>query len=65
MNVVIIDRELNREKKYQIMYQSGCGFNHVYAGNLFTLEQAKTICKENNLKMEQINLKFYDCLSSR
>ena len=54
MKVVIIDRELNRERKYQIMYQSGCGFNHVYAGNLFTLEEAKAICKENNLEITAI-----------
>lgn len=35
MKVVIIDRELNREQKYQIMYQSGCGFDHVYVGNIW------------------------------
>lgn len=61
MKVVIIDRELNRDKKYQIMYQSGCGFNHVYAGNLFTLEQAKTICKENNLEITAIGT-IWQCI---
>lgn len=61
MKVVIIDRELNRERKYQIMYQSGCGFNHVYAGNLFTLEEAKAICKENNLEVAAIGT-IWQCI---
>lgn len=61
MKVVIIDRELNRERKYQIMYQSGYGFNHVYAGNLFTLEEAKTICKENNLEITAIG-NIWQCI---
>ena len=42
MNVVIINRELNRDKQYQIMQQSSYGFDHVIPGNLFTLDQAKT-----------------------
>ena len=61
MNVVIIDRELNREKKYQIMYQSGCGFDHVIPGNLFTLEQAKEICKDNNLNIVAIG-DIWECI---
>lgn len=61
MDVVIINRELNRDKQYQIMYQSGCGFNHVIPGNLFTLEQAKTICKENNLNIKAIGT-IWQCI---
>ena len=61
MQVVIINRELNRDKQYQIMYQSGCGFNHVYAGNLFTLEQAKEICKQNNLEIVAIGT-IWQCI---
>ena len=61
MKVVIIDRELNRDKKYQIMYQSGCGFNHVYAGNLFTLEDAQKICKDNNLEIVAIGT-MWQCI---
>ena len=61
MKVVIIDRELNRERKYQIMYQSGCGFDHVYAGNLFTLDQAQAICKENNLEVVAIGT-IWQCI---
>lgn len=61
MDVVIINRELNRDKKYQIMYQSGCGFIHVIPGNLFTLEEAKTICKENNLNIVKIGT-IWECI---
>lgn len=61
MKVVIIDRELNREKKYQIMYQSGCGFDHVCPGNLMTLERAKTFCKENNLQIAAIGT-IWQCI---
>lgn len=61
MNVCIINRELNRDKQYQIMYQSGAGFDHVYAGNLFTLEQAKAICKENNLNITAIGT-MWQCI---
>ena len=61
MNVVIIDRELKRDNKYQIMYQSGCGFTHVIPGNLFTLEQAKRICEENNLNITAIGT-IWECI---
>lgn len=61
MNVCIINRELNRDKQYQIMFQSGCGFDHVIPGNLFTLEQAKTICKENNFNIVAIGT-IWECI---
>lgn len=61
MNVVIINRELNRDKQFQIMYQSGCGFSHVYPGKLFTLEDAKTKCKENNLNISAIGT-IWQCI---
>lgn len=61
MKVVIINRELNRDKQYQIMYQSGCGFNHVYPGNLFTLNEATTLCKENNLEVTAIGT-IWQCI---
>ena len=61
MQVVIINRELNRDKKYQIMYQTGSGFDHVYAGNLFTLEEAIAICNENNLEVKTIG-NIWECI---
>ena len=61
MNVVIIDRELNRERKYQIMIPVLNGFNHVYPGKLFTLEQAKQICNTNNYNIIAIG-NTWQCL---
>ena len=61
MQVVIIDRELNRDKKYQIMTNDGYGYNHVFPGKLFTLERAKTICNENNFEVVKIG-NIWECL---
>lgn len=61
MNVVIINRELNRDRQYQIMYQSGCRYNHVIPGNLFTLEEAKEKCKKMNLNIINIG-NIWECL---
>ena len=47
MEVCIIDRELNHNKKYQIMVRTWCGYNHVFQGKLFTLDEAKKVCAEN------------------
>lgn len=47
MNVCIIDQGINHRKRYQIMVQVGSGFNHLFPGKLFTLEQAKAICNDN------------------
>lgn len=61
MNVCIINQELYRDKQYQIMQQCGAGFNHVYPGKLFTLEQAKEICKENNFNIVAIGT-IWECI---
>lgn len=61
MDVVIINRELNRDKQYQIMQQNSYGFDHVIPGNLFTLEQAKAICKENNYNIVAIGT-IWECI---
>ena len=61
MDVVIINQELNREQQYQIMIQYGTGFSHVYPGKLFTLEQAKEICKQNNLNVTAIGT-IWQCI---
>lgn len=47
MEVCIVNRELRTDKKYQIMVRARYGFNHVYPSKLFTLEEAKQICKSN------------------
>lgn len=54
MNVFIIDHEFNHLKRFQIMTAAGTGFNHVFPGQLFTLEQAKTICSTNNFTIVAI-----------
>ena len=46
MNVVIVERKL-RVMMYQIMTRANCGLNHVFVGKLFTLDDAKKVCKEN------------------
>ena len=47
MNVFIINQGFKHLKTYQIMTAAGSGFDHVYPGKLFTLEEAQTICRAN------------------
>lgn len=55
MDVYIIDRELRHDKRYQIMKKWGSnGFSHVFPGVLFTLEEAKDTCTENNYNVVKI-----------
>ena len=61
MNVFIINQEFNHLKTYQIMIGDQFGFRHVFPGQLFTLEQAKTICKENNFNIIKIGT-IYQCI---
>ena len=44
MNVVILDQQFNREKRFQIMRRVNYGVYHIFPGQLFTLEQAREIC---------------------
>lgn len=44
--VCIIDRELQGEKRYQIMRRDRYGFTHVFPGKLFTLEEAQAECEK-------------------
>lgn len=61
MNVCII-KQTHHEKGYQIMIEDRFGFNHVYPGKLFTLEEAKQICKENNFNIAAIG-DIWQCTS--
>lgn len=61
MNVCIIDQGINHEKRHQIMVQVGSGFNHLFPGKLFTLEQAKAICNDNNYNIAAIGT-VWECL---
>jgi hypothetical protein len=62
MTVYIINRELYREKQYQIMTGNSYGFNHVFPGQLFTLNQAIEICKEHNFNIANIG-NIWQCIS--
>jgi hypothetical protein len=54
MNVSIIKQSFNHGKCYQIMVEVTHGFNHVFPGKLFTLEEAKTICSANGFTVVSI-----------
>ena len=61
MKTCIIDTERNTEQRYQIMRNSGTLFEHLYPGKLFTLNQAKEICKQNNIEVYAIGT-MWECL---
>lgn len=54
MDVYIINQELNRAKKFQIMLNQKNAFYHIFPGELFTLEEAKNICDKNGFKVVKI-----------
>lgn len=54
MDVYIIDQELNRAKKFQIMVKRKNAFYHIFPGELFTLEEAKSTCIENGFNVLKI-----------
>ena len=60
MNVCIINTEHQHEKHYQIMVPVRSGFNHVYPGKLFTIEQAQQLCIDNNFTVLKIGT-LYQC----
>lgn len=62
MKNCIIDTERNHTKRYQIMSNTGSLFEHLYPGQLFTLEQAKEICKQNNIEVHSIGT-MWECIS--
>ena len=61
MQVFIIDQQFNHLKRFQIMTKQNNTLFHVFPGQLFTLEQAKTICKENNFTIIKIGT-IYQCI---
>ena len=63
MKNCIINTERNNEKRYQIMRNSGALFEHLYPGQLFTLEQAKEICKQNDIEVHAIGT-MWECLDA-
>lgn len=61
MDIYIIDTERQNDNKYQIMQGSNGMFFHLFPGKLFTLEQAKNICKENNYNILKIGT-MWECV---
>lgn len=54
MHISIIDTGIQHKKRYQIMIAAGSGFDHVFPGKLFTLEEAKAICEKHNFIIDSI-----------
>lgn len=54
MEVCIIDQEFRHPQRYQIMVRARHGFYHVFPGQLFTLEGAQEVCKQNGYEVVAI-----------
>jgi hypothetical protein len=54
MNVYIINTKINHIKRYQIMTATQTGFNHVYPGKMFSLNDAIKLCGENDWTINAI-----------
>lgn len=46
---------------WQIMKKCRCGFNHVFPGVLFTLEEAQNACRKHDFKIVAIG-DIWQCL---
>lgn len=54
MDVYIINQKINHIKRYQIMTAAGSGFNHLYPGKMFSLNEAIKTCGENGYTIKAI-----------
>ena len=63
MEVCIVNtiERLKDGKGWQIMKRAGSGYNHVFPGALYTMEEAANICNENNFQVVAIG-DFWECL---
>lgn len=63
MEVCIVNtlERLKGGKGWQIMKRSGSGYNHVFPGALYTVEEAVNICNANNYHVVAIG-DFWECL---
>ena len=63
MEVCIVNtiERLKDGKGWQIMKRAGSGYNHVFPGAMYTMEEAKNICNEKNLHVVAIG-DFWECL---
>ena len=49
------------EKGYQIMRRAESGFTHVFPGVVFTLDEARNICRKHNFNVVATG-DFWQCL---
>lgn len=63
MEVCIVNTiaRLKYGKGWQIMKRAGTGYNHVFPGALYTVEEATNICNEHNFHVVAIG-DFWECL---
>ena len=54
MKVFIVNQELKRAQRYQIMTATAHGFDHVFPGRLFSLNKAIQLCGVNNWEIVAI-----------
>ena len=47
MDVCIVHIVERKERGWQIMKRAPCGFNHVFPGVLFTLNEARNVCRDH------------------
>lgn len=49
MDVCIVNtiERMKNGKGWQIMKRVPCGFNHVFPGILFTLDEARNVCRDH------------------
>ena len=63
MEVCIVNtiERLKDGKSWQIMKRAGSGYNHIFPGALYTVEEAANICNEHNFHVVAIG-DFWECL---
>lgn len=63
MEVCIVNNveRLKNGKGWQIMNRCGSGYDHVFPGKMFTLDDAKKECAKNNFTIIAIG-DYWECL---
>ena len=51
MDVCIVHTIERKERGWQIMRRTWCGFYHVFPGVLFTLDEARNVCRERGFNV--------------
>ena len=51
MDVCIVHMIERKERGWQIMRRTWCGYNHVFPGVLFTLDEARNECRERGFNV--------------